>query len=214
MQLGHRRGMIELGEDRAHERGHHLLGRAGHERQQVPHQVDPASLPARPDQDGLDRPPEASVGIGDHQAHAREAPCDQRAQERPPEPLVLGDPHVEAEDVPLSGGRDPDRDDRGEGDHPTVPAHLVERRIQPEVRVGLLDRTPREAFIPSSSSEQIRVTSLLETPSIPRARTRSSTFSMSSTSNAKETLRRSYRGRGDLANSSRSLPSKSNQTQS
>jgi hypothetical protein len=59
-------GGVRLGEDGA-DRGRDHLGRAlGHPGQDVAEEVDPAALDGRASHHGLNRSPEAEVGVGDH----------------------------------------------------------------------------------------------------------------------------------------------------
>ncbi len=67
VQLGHRRVMVGLGEDRADDRGHRILGLLGYHGEQVPHEVHPAALPGGLVKDLRDRLTQALVGIGDHE---------------------------------------------------------------------------------------------------------------------------------------------------
>ncbi len=144
VELRHRRGVIGLGEDRAHDRRDGVVGSLGHDREQVPHEVHPAALPGGPMQDLRDRLAEPLVRVGDHESDPLQPSLHERAQERGPELVVLARPGRGTEHGALPGRRHPDRDDGRHGDHPAGLPHLVERRVEPDVGALRLDRAAEE----------------------------------------------------------------------
>ena len=117
-----------------------------------------------------------SVGVGDHECDPREPVGHQAPQERRPARPVLGAEHVEAQDLAVAVGVDPGGDDRGHRDHPAALSHLVEQGVEPQVGVGPGVEGPvgnsatlASRFLASSETWD------LDIPSIPMARTRSST---------------------------------------
>ena len=91
---------VGLGEDGPeHRRGHVLVG-LGHHRQQVADEVHPAALAGCALEPAACGRREPSVGVGDDQAHAAEAPVAQIAQELLPEPLALAVVDVAAQHLP------------------------------------------------------------------------------------------------------------------
>lgn len=117
----------------------------GHDREQVnAHEVDTAALP-RGSGHGLgDRLAQALVSIGDHQANSLQASLDQTPKEAHPELVVLASARGDPQDTPLARLRDPDRDDRGDRGDPAGLTDLVERGVEPEVGVLVLDRATQE----------------------------------------------------------------------
>jgi hypothetical protein len=73
LQVRSGRGLIGLGEDRAHGRRDHLLVCLGHVCEKVAHEVDLAPLPAGALQHASDSGFQAAVRIRDNQADAGQA---------------------------------------------------------------------------------------------------------------------------------------------
>ena len=75
------------------------------------------------------------MGIGDRQRDPGQAAGHQAAQERQPAGAVLAGDDVQAEDLPVPVGVDPDRDQGVHVDGPAVLADLLGQRVQPQERV-------------------------------------------------------------------------------
>ena len=86
-------------EDRADERGDHLVLPARDVREDVAHQVDAAALPARPLDRLADGRLHAPVRVGDDEVHTSEAAVLQAGEEPSPEHRVLAVTNVHAEDL-------------------------------------------------------------------------------------------------------------------
>jgi hypothetical protein len=86
------------------------------------------------------------VPVGDHQTHATKAPFDQAAKEPHPETVVLARAGVGPEHGSVTRLGDPDRNDRGHRDYPARLTDLVERGVQPHVRMLALDRPDAECL--------------------------------------------------------------------
>jgi hypothetical protein len=110
-ELRHGLPMGGLDEDRAHDRGHGVLGGLGDHGQQVPHEVDPAPLPGRSGKHLVDRGAQPLVGIGDHQANALQPAPDEATQERQPERVVLRGAGPASQHRPVAAPGDPDGHD-------------------------------------------------------------------------------------------------------
>jgi hypothetical protein len=127
---------VRLGKGRANRRGYHGGSGFGHVSEGIPHEVHPAPLPARPLQHRSNGALEAFVGIANHQLQASQAARQQPAQELEPESAVLAWPHIQPEDLPLTGGAYGNGDHHRQRHHPPLLAHLQEGRIKPEIRIG------------------------------------------------------------------------------
>ena len=77
-----------------------------------------AALPGRPGQGGADRGHQPGVGVAGDQFDPGQAAGGQRPQERQPARAVLGGGDVDAQDLAVALGVDPDRDQRVHVDHP------------------------------------------------------------------------------------------------
>jgi hypothetical protein len=140
----HRRDLDELGvdvfavrlrEDRADNRGDHVLGSFRDHGEHVAHEVDSASLPARALENGPDRFLQTRVRVRHHELHPVEATDLQRAEKLGPEPLVLRSSDVESEDFPAPISGNSDGDDDGLGNDPVVDEYWL-RWTPPAVRVS------------------------------------------------------------------------------
>lgn len=129
-----------------HQRGDGLLGRSGHRREQVAHQMYAAALPTRLREDLRDGLLEALVGVGDHEADSLEASLDEVAQEASPENVVLRRSGVAAEHVAVTVAVDPDGNDGCDRDDAAQLSHLVEGGIEPHVGILALDGAGQEAL--------------------------------------------------------------------
>jgi hypothetical protein len=121
---------VRLGEDRSKDRRHHLLGSFRHHREDVAHEMDPASLPTSTLEhcpDGLLQP---GVRVGHDQLHPVEAAGFQRPQEARPEALVLAVTNVEAEYFTAPVSSHPDRNNDSPGDDPVTDPGLAVGRVE------------------------------------------------------------------------------------
>jgi hypothetical protein len=75
------------------------------------------------------------VAVGGDQRDPGKAAGDQTAQERQPAGAVLAAGHVQAEDLALAVGVDPDREQRVDQDAPAELADLQRKRVQSHKRV-------------------------------------------------------------------------------
>jgi hypothetical protein len=100
--------------------------------------VDPAALPGRAGQHGVDRVGQPAVGVGDDQLDPVQAAVAQTAQEVGPEHLVLAVTDVDPEHLPAPVGRDAGGDDDGPGDDPPVDPCLAVGGIEEHVGKRLL----------------------------------------------------------------------------
>jgi hypothetical protein len=80
------------------------------------------------------------MGIGDTQPDPVQAPGPQRAQEVAPEALGLGLAHVQAEHLPAARGVDAVGDHQRLVADPAGLTHALDLGVQPQVRVGALQR--------------------------------------------------------------------------
>jgi hypothetical protein len=116
------------------------------------------------------------VGVGDHQLHTRKATADQAPEKLAPERLGLGRAHIKANDLALAGLV------HGVGDHqgvmldPPASADLLNLGVQPQLRIGAIQRRSRNAVTCSSRPRHSRETVSLEIPANPRAFTSRSTL--------------------------------------
>lgn len=86
---------------------------------------------------------QSGVLVRDHQAHAREPPALQGAQELPPEGLVFGVADLDAQDLAAPVLGDPGGDDHGLGGHLVVSAHVQIRGVEPDVgEAGVVEPAP------------------------------------------------------------------------
>ena len=121
---------------------------------------------------------EAAVRIGDHQAHAAEAPLAQRVQELLPEPFGLAVADVAAQNLPVAACGDARGDDGGHrGGLGEVVAHVQIGGVQIHVReLDVVQAAGSERLDHLARPPLMRDTSDLEIPdSAPSAATRSST---------------------------------------
>ena len=123
-----------------------LLG-SWHAGQQVPHRMDPASLPrgAQDLADGLLQP---FVGVRDHQLHALEAALVQRAEEVDPERCGFRQADVQPDDLPAALGVGRHSDYHRHRDDPATLALLQIGGVQPHVRPVALQRPLQEGADP------------------------------------------------------------------
>lgn len=124
-----------MGEDGADDRGDHVLGPFRDHREDVAHEMHPASLPAgtlehRPD--GLLEP---GVSVRHNQLDAVEATHLQRPEKLGPEPLVLGISDVESEDFPAAVSSNTDGDDDGLGNDPVIDSRFALGHVEEQVLV-------------------------------------------------------------------------------
>jgi len=98
--------------------------------------VRAASLPRGSGQDGADRGDEAGVGVGDDELDAGQAAGGQRAQEGQPAGAVLAGGDVDAKDLAVAVGVDPDGDQRVDVDDAAALADLLSQCVDPDERVG------------------------------------------------------------------------------
>jgi hypothetical protein len=121
LQLGGIGGL--LGEGGTHEGRDDAaaaLAGMGHD---IPHEVNPASLPGGVHHFG-DGGLDALVGVGDDQLHPAQAQPGEAAQERRPEGLCFGRADLHAQDLTAPIGVGADRDDGGRRDNAAVLADL------------------------------------------------------------------------------------------
>ena len=106
-------GGLGLGEDHPECRGHVVDLSLGDVGEQVPGEVDPASLM----RDALERSrqclDEAGVLVADDQLHAAQSSLFEGVKEPAPEDLVLAVADVQSEDLPVASSGDTGRDDHG-----------------------------------------------------------------------------------------------------
>jgi len=98
--------------------------------------IDPTALVGSPLEAPLDGRHQAGVLVGDDQLDAFESPGTQLAQEVSPEGLVLRVPDVDAQDLPVPGGRHPGGDHYRFGGHLVVLSDVEERGVQIHVGKG------------------------------------------------------------------------------
>ena len=131
-------GLAARDEHSADDRGDHGAGDLGDLRQDVAHEMNPATLPRRALERDLDRGDQPGVRVGDHQPNPAEAARLQRPEERRPERLGLRVADVEAEDLAGAVSGDADRDDDRLGDDLPPDSGLAVGRVDEHIRVGLL----------------------------------------------------------------------------
>src|SRR5215211_2174657 len=130
-------------EERAQQRGQHRLLLAAGVAQCFAQEVDAAALPGAAEQ-LRDRLLQTGVRVGDDQLHAAEAALDQAAQEAAPEGLRLGLADVERDHLAVAGVV------HAIGEHQRLAhdaarvAHLLDLRVQPQVRIAALERAVAE----------------------------------------------------------------------
>ena len=90
---------------------------------------------------------QARVGVGDHQLHPAQPAGDEAAQEAEPSGAVLGADQLQAEDLALALGVDPDGDQTGHAAHALlVVAAAHHQGIQPDVGVGAGEQSGPEGL--------------------------------------------------------------------
>src|SRR3712207_6223336 len=124
MELGERRALVGLSEDRTDRRGHKGFVLLGHVGQDVAHSMDPTALPARPEQHAPYRLLEPFVGVADDQLHATQPTVAQAPQEAGPECSLLTRSDLHTQHPPLAAGLYPNGDDYGQRDNPSILAHF------------------------------------------------------------------------------------------
>ena len=179
-ELGPDVGGVGLGEDRPDGGRHHLGLGPGHLGQDVAHEVDPAPLPGRPDEDLGDGGFEPEVVIGDDELDTAEAPGAQALEKGGPKGPVLGVAHLDAEHLSVPVAGDPGRHDDRSRDHPAAHPALHVGGVAEDI--GEPRHGPGAGAVGTRSSSlsrpaQMRLTSDLEIPeAAPSALTRSSTL--------------------------------------
>ena len=133
---------VRLGEDRADRRGDHLLVALGHDREDVAHEVHPASLPRGADEHRADRGLQTGVGIAGDQLHPGQATGLQRAQERGPKRPVLRIADLEPEQFTAPVSSHTSGDHHRLGDHPAVDPGLAVGGVEEHIGVGDLGQRP------------------------------------------------------------------------
>ncbi len=138
-QLGPRRGLVGLLEDRADDGRDHAPGTARDEVLGVPGEMDPAALPGGAKELLVDRLDQSSVVVADDQPDAGEAALDEPPDEaRPGRALVVACGELEPEHAALAGRRHAGRHERRHRGHPPCLADLDVRGVEPQVRVCLV----------------------------------------------------------------------------
>jgi hypothetical protein len=92
------------------------------------------------------------VRIRDDQLHAGQTALDQRPQERSPERLGLALADVEADHLPVAGLVDGVGEHERLLHHPAAVSHLLDLRVEPQVRVAALQGPVTERLHHSTSS--------------------------------------------------------------
>ncbi|MNS49459.1 hypothetical protein D3C72_820670 [compost metagenome] len=139
-QLGAGCGLVRLCEDGAQELNDHAGPRLGHLGIHVAQEMYVAPLPARPLERAGEGGDQALVIVGYHQLDAAQPTPHQRAQELGPERLRFAQPDFQAQHLSVAILVDAVGHHDRTAHHAAVLAHLQVRRIQPEVRVGHLQR--------------------------------------------------------------------------
>ena len=125
---------VGLGEDRADDRGDHILAPFRHDREHVAHEMDPASLPRRALEHGPDRFLQTRVGVRHDQLHPAQATRFQRPKKCGSKPFVLGITNVEAKNFPPSTGGNTNGDDDGLGDDAVIDPRLAVGGVEEDIR--------------------------------------------------------------------------------
>ena len=142
-------GGVGLSEDRPDRGGDHLRAGLGHPGQDVSHEMDPAALPARPDEHRGDGGLEPEMMIGDDQGDPGEASGPQGAQERRPKRSVFAVADLDAENLTVAGGGHPGGHHDRPGDDPA--AH-------PGLHVGGIGEHVREPdMVETASAERLEI---------------------------------------------------------
>jgi hypothetical protein len=115
-------------------------------RQQVPREVDSASLMGRALEAAFEGGDEAGVLVGDDEPNPGQAASFERGEEAAPEHLVLAVADVEAEDLAATVGGDPSgHDDRHRNDLGGGVANVQVGRIKVDVgEVGVIEAAGAE----------------------------------------------------------------------
>src|SRR3990172_800290 len=109
--------------------------------------MHPASLPARPQEDLVDRFLEALMRIGDNERHPGKTPGHKTGEETPPERVILASADLKPEHLALAALRDAVGDDKSHGDDPgRLIADLLVGGIQEEVGVATDERPASEGL--------------------------------------------------------------------
>jgi hypothetical protein len=130
------RGGVGLGEDRAHQRGHHRLRRLRHPSQQIAHEMGTAPLPGGARQGRAHPVDQTNVGVGDHQPRARQTAGDQTPQEGKPTGAVFAGDDVEAQDLAMALGVHAHGDHHGDIDDAAVLTDLLGHGVERHRGVG------------------------------------------------------------------------------
>ena len=100
--------------------------------------MDAAALPGSTLEATRDRLGQSGVGVGDHEAHAGQAPVGEAGEELAPERFVLGVADVDAEHFAVPVGAQPGGDHDCFGGDVAVLAHVHVRGVQPDVHERLV----------------------------------------------------------------------------
>ena len=138
-RLGERIGI----EDRADQRSQQPVLILAGVAEAVPEKVDGAALPATAEDLG-DRRLEPGVRVSDGELHADQSASHEAAQELGPERLGLGFADIDREDLAPAGLMHAVRDHQRLVDHPAAVAHLLDLRVEEQIRVAALQRPRAE----------------------------------------------------------------------
>ncbi len=133
-----------LQEDRLHHSEYRRRVQLGHGAGNVAQEVHFAALPGRTREHLGQRTAQPFVSVGDDQLHTAQPTSRQAAAELQPERLGLAGADRETEHALLAALAHAHRHHRGLADDPRTLTHLLVRRIEPDVRIRLIERSLTE----------------------------------------------------------------------